>query len=163
MFMESIYALWILLFISAITDLISGKIFNAITFPFFFLGIALQMYESGVHGLGQSLLAIATAFIVFFPLYLTRVFAAGDVKLLMAFAAWSDFKSVLAMAGLSIVFGALVGVLVLLFEKGMLRSTLGVMNHLQGKGSSSTKMPFAPALLCAFCVVQVAVQRGWSW
>ncbi len=154
---------WCLLILASITDILWGKVYNALTFPFLFAGLLLHFFSSGVVQAGTSLLAIGTAFAVFFPLYFAKIMAAGDVKLLMAAGAWLDPESVLRIAGVSIVLGAVVGLIIMVARKGIVGATKSLSEHLSpSEKKQSTRVPFAPAFLCAFSILKIAESRGWS-
>lgn len=147
--------LWLLLVTSTVTDLISGKIYNLVTFPFLAIGLLAQVWIAGYSVMPAALLTVGTAFALFFPLYLFKAMAAGDVKLLMAFAAWSSTPYVIQIALLSTFIGGTVGLFILLKKKGFKESAMGVMH-------SRTRIPFAPAFLCAFMVVKIMEVKGWQ-
>lgn len=154
---------WCLLILASVTDIVWGKVYNALTLPFLFAGLLLHLFTSGAVQAGTSLLAVGTAFAVFFPLYFAKIMAAGDVKLLMAAGAWLDPKSILHIAGVSIVLGALVGLIILIGRKGIVGATKSLSEHLSPhEKKSSTRVPFAPAFLCAFSILKIAESRGWS-
>lgn len=163
MFGGSDLALSILLVVSTITDLIWGKIYNWLTFSFFFLGILLSFSQIIPEQTGvNALLSILVALALFLPLYATGVVAAGDVKLLMAYAAWRTPSLVLQMAGLSIVVGAVVGLGILLQQRGIFQIISGTFSSLSKKSDTGHRMPFAPAFLIAFLILHVALERNWS-
>jgi prepilin peptidase CpaA len=144
--------LWCLLLVASVTDLLWGKIFNALTFPFLVVGLGLRYFSFGREDLSIGLLAVGTAALVFFPLYYAHIMAAGDVKLLMAAGAWLNPSQTLKLAALTIVIGALAGILIRLFRNGLkdlFRSKL-------------TRIPFAPSFLCAISDLKIAETRGWT-
>ncbi len=147
--------LWVLLVISTVTDLLSGKIYNLITFPALALGILVQVWVGGITILPSVLLAIGIAFALFFPLYFFKVLAAGDVKLLMAVAAWSDSSQILKLALVSIFIGGTVGLIILVTKKGVKESVSGMF-------TSQTRIAFAPAFLCAMMVIKIMEINGWQ-
>ena len=150
-----------LLVISSITDLARGKIFNVITLPFLCLGIALAFASSLRNG-GESLFAVTLAFCLLFPLYRIHVFAAGDVKLLMAYGAWSQPKEVLVLTILAVLIGAAVGGIVLARYAGLRGGLLSLATHATpGKARVSHRMPFAPAFFCAFLLTRIAEIYRW--
>lgn len=154
---------WSLLIAASITDILWGKIFNALTFSFILLGIAARFFSFGPNELIQSLLAVGIAFLLYFPLYYSKVMAAGDVKLLMAAGAWLSLNSLLQLAGVTILIGAIVGVLLMVGRQGGLGALKNLANHLQNKAEKkSTRIPFAPAFLCAFSFLKIAEMRGWT-
>jgi prepilin peptidase CpaA len=70
--------------ICAVTDLVRGKIYNAVTYPAVALGLALQL---GTHGWAGAWLALAGFAVGFFPafvLFAVGALQGGDVKLLAA-------------------------------------------------------------------------------
>lgn len=160
--------LWALLVIASVTDLVWGKIYNLVSFFFLFAGVLYQFSLGGWRGGISSLLGIVVAFALFFPLYRFRVFAAGDVKLLMAAGAWSDYRVVLELGLGAILMGALVGVIVLLRAAGLKSAFGSVLQHLGGQRSQSAgprkshRMPFAPAFLCALFVLKIAEKYQWG-
>lgn len=149
-------ALWGLLIVATATDLRWGKIPNWLTFPFIVTG----PFFTGTDGL----LAVVIAFALFFPLWLTHAVAAGDVKLLMALAAWSKPSVVLQVAGVGILFGAVVGLGILLYQKGFKGSARSLAENVKSGAPSRTavRMPFAPAFFCAYLIFSVAQLRGWE-
>jgi prepilin peptidase CpaA len=154
--------LWVLLGVAFVTDLLWGKIYNAVTFPFLLLGLAIRFGMGGWTTGVQSLLAVGTAFAVFFPLYLLKALAAGDVKLLMAFGAWCQPSAVVQVAISAILIGAMVGAYLLIRQKGLRQSTHSLAEHVRSfQPRSSMRMPFAPSLLCAFFIVRIAELRQW--
>jgi prepilin peptidase CpaA len=148
--------LWALLITAAICDLIWGKVFNWVNGLFLLGGLFTQFYFGGMTAFSQSLLAIAVAFLFFFPLYLAKAFAAGDVKLLMAIGAWADPRTVIELGAVAIVFGSLIGLFLLLKKSGVRESLKSMRMHL--KITLTTKgyrIPFAPAFLSAFLLIQI--------
>lgn len=155
---------WSLLSICAATDLLWGKVYNFVTIPFFFAGLIFHFYVGGISSLTDVGLAVGMATLLFFPLYLLRAMAAGDVKLLMAIGAWTSVHVVLQIAGISILFGAFVGLVALLKHRGVAGSAGSVVLHATQRGPSmqSLRMPFAPGFLCAFFIIRIAELRQWQ-
>ena len=159
-------AIWSLLAIAAITDLRFGKIPNWLTFTFFFSGILWCAIFGGLTSLGSALSASAMAFFLFFPLTLFGVMAAGDAKLLIAVGAWTSPGLVLKLAGLSILVGAVVGVVVLLATRGLRGAATSMSEHLTttpGMARTGTRIPFGPAFLCAYALILIADGQNWRW
>lgn len=156
-------ALWLLLGIAAATDLISGKVYNAVTFSFLVAGLAYQISFQGSDYATGALMAVGAAFLFYFPLYLIKVFAAGDVKLLMAVGAWSDVNLVIRMGIAGILIGAAVGGIVLFRTTGVVAGVGRVWAEAKAKGANheGLKMPFAPAFLCAFAFLKIAEYYQW--
>lgn len=146
---------WSLLIGASITDILWGKIYNALVFPFLLAGLVFQFFESGTPALFTGLLAAASAFGLLFPLYFSKIMAAGDVKLLMAVGAWLSPKEIVSLAFISILVGAAVGLFLIVVRNGI----RGAFENFRER---KTRVPFAPAFLCAFSVLKVAEIRGWS-
>lgn len=150
--------LWSLLIAAAICDLIWHKIFNWVNGLFLLGGLFTQFYFGGSVGMSQAFLAVVVAFVFFFPLYLIKALAAGDVKLLMAVGAWSDTKLVIELGLVAIVTGAVVGAVVLFKKKGFKNTVESIKAHAKqpsGNAKQGLRIPFAPAFLCAFFVLQI--------
>lgn len=158
-------AIYILLVIATITDLRWGKIFNVVTFPFLGLGLAARFWVGGIAGLSDACIAVGVAFILFFPLYALKTLAAADVKLLMALGAWTSTRVVIELAVVSILFGALVGLVVLVRQAGVKGGAKSVAEHARSvtQPKRSHRMPFAPAFLCAFVFLKIAESYRWTW
>ena len=152
---------WTLLIAAATTDLLWGKIYNLLTFTFIAAGVILRLIVLGYSSATVSLIAIAAAFALFFPLYIIKAFAAGDVKLLMAIGAWTDIKQVLHIGLLAIIIGALVGIPILIKRRGLKKSVKAVASQLKGEPVKPIRMPFGPAFLCAFAFLKIAEMKGW--
>jgi prepilin peptidase CpaA len=73
---------------AAIWDLKSRRIPNWLSLAGIICGIALNSFLYGMAGLKQSLTGMATAFGIYFLLYLVRAMGAGDVKLMAAVGAF---------------------------------------------------------------------------
>lgn len=156
-------ALWGLLISASITDLRFGKIPNRLTFPFIILGLIFQTVTLGTAGLTQSGLAVGAAFALFFPLFAMGAFAAGDVKLLMAIASFLSVPLIIRIGILSILIGAAVGLFLLLAQKGSPAALASIRSHLRlaKPHTVGLRMPFAPAVFCAFILSQIGEYRAW--
>lgn len=157
-------AIWILLVIASVTDLLWGKIYNSITFSFLGVGFAMRFWIEGSEGALNSLLAVGAAFALFFPLWRFGVIKAGDCKLLMAVGVWTSWRLVVDLAVLTILIGSIVGAFILIRSRGLLGSTKSLAEHVSNsKPARSLKIEFAPAFLCAYFFISVGSSRGWSW
>ncbi|MFM8314136.1 MAG: prepilin peptidase [Deltaproteobacteria bacterium] len=157
--------LWIILIAASVTDLLWGKIYNSLTLTSMGAGVLIRLALGGVSSTSVSILAISTAFILFFPLYYFKVLAAGDVKLLMAIGAWSNTDFVVRIGFTSILVGAVVGFWVLLKKKGIRKSASSVadaVNFNPKDIQKRTRMPFGPAFLCSFLFFKIAELKGWA-
>lgn len=154
--------LWALLIVATITDLFWGKIFNLLVFPTILLGLICRTWIGGPASVQEASVAIFAAFLFFYPLYLLRVLAAGDAKLLMAVGAWSNSKFVLTLGAYSIVIGAAVGIWILLRKEGLKGSLSTIGDHIgHGAVATSHRMPFAPAFLCSLLFIKTAALCQW--
>lgn len=156
--------LWIILIAASVTDLLWGKIYNSLTLTSVGAGVLIRLALGGVSSISISLLAIGTAFILFFPLYYFKVLAAGDVKLLMAIGAWSNSDFVMRIGFTAVLVGALVGLFVLLKKKGVRNSASSVADAVSFDPKDikkRTRMPFGPAFLCSYLFFKIAELKGW--
>lgn len=157
-------ALLLLLVVATTTDLLWGKIYNWLTLPFLLTGLVYRFAFVGLDGGLAALASIGVAFALFFPLYIVRAVAAGDVKLLMAMGAWADFSTIYQVAAIAILVGAAVGLFALLHQKGLKGSARSVVENVRhGEPTrTATKMAFGPAFFCAYLIVSVAHYRHWG-
>lgn len=155
--------IWALLVVASITDLIWGKIYNAVTLPVIAAGLIYRPLVEGSKSGSEAMAAVALAFILFYPLWRIKTFSAGDVKLLMAIGAWSNYVIVLKVGFLAILLGALVGLVVLIRKEGLRGSAKSLFAHLRFSARRmSHRMPFGPAFLCALFVIKIAETKHWS-
>lgn len=155
-------ALWALLISASYCDLSHQKIPNILTVPFLVLGLVGQSFLHGIQGLTQSGLAVGAAFILFFPLFATKIFSAGDVKLLMAAGSFLNTVTTIRLGLISIVVGAAVGLFVLITERGTTMALMQIKGHLSLEPKTrSTQIPFAPAVFCAFLLMRIGEVLAW--
>jgi prepilin peptidase CpaA len=74
--------------VAAAGDIRTGRIPNVLTFVSAAAAFIFSMTQSGVWGLGSSVLGYVVGLALFFPLFAVGGMGAGDVKLLAAFGAW---------------------------------------------------------------------------
>src|SRR4051812_37367976 len=98
------------LIVASATDLLWGKVHNALTLPGIALGPILFFGVDRFWGYEASL-AILCAIALYFPFWLLGVFKAGDVKLAMVLAAWSSPSFIFQISIASLFAGALVGLI----------------------------------------------------
>ncbi|MBI3268570.1 MAG: prepilin peptidase [Planctomycetes bacterium] len=90
--------LFLLLIVSAYTDITAGKVYNLCTFPAFFLGLAFNYLLGGFSSttseacLVNSLLGAALGGGLFGLVYLFGGVAGGDVKMVLAIGALKGLK-----------------------------------------------------------------------
>ncbi len=162
-------SLWILLGVASYCDLRTGKIPNRLTFSFILTGILFQMFFMGTHGLSRSGLAVGAAFAIYFPLFAMRAVAAGDVKLLMGVAAWTNVQLAVQIGLLSILVGAAVGLFFMVTSRGGFVALASIKQHwtLSNRPAAGqqpldgTRIAFAPALFCAYLLTKIGGYYGW--
>ena len=71
----------------AVTDLVKGQIYNAITYPAMAVGVVLSVWQHGVPGIWLALGGFAVGFFPAFLLFALGGMGGGDVKLLGAIGA----------------------------------------------------------------------------
>ena len=153
----------------ALTDVKTGKIPNALTYPACVFGLVLGLAKAGWGGFLDSFLGLAFAFVPFFLLYLSGGLGGGDVKLMSAVGALMGFEfTALAMVN-SVFVGALIALLIVIWE-GRIRATLRYFRdtffHLFRRGSprpvldARTQVPFGVAICLASFMTLVALWQG---
>lgn len=102
---------------SLITDIVNGKIYNWLTIPSIVLGFFFSFLSMNWFVISQSFFGFFIAIILFGFLYLNRIIAAGDVKLLMALGCWGGFFYTLKVAFFSILIGGFFSLFFLILKK----------------------------------------------
>lgn len=113
-----------LLGVALVSDLRRHRIPNLLVLLGLGLGVAGQVYSSGITGLGDGLLGMLAGFAVFLPMYALGGMAAGDVKLMAMAGAFLTPHDALWAALFSLIAGGLCGFLIVLV-RGQLQQTFG--------------------------------------
>lgn len=71
-------------------DFFTRRIPNWLTLSGILIGLILQAWLGGLHGLGQGALGVLVAFVLYYPLFFFGIMGGGDVKLLMLVGAFSN-------------------------------------------------------------------------
>jgi prepilin peptidase CpaA len=106
--------------LGGVYDLLTRRIPNWITFSGAALGLAAQIYLSGLVGGLHSLLGMGIALLLFLPIYVFQYMGAGDVKLLMAVGAWFNGVAVFYIAVGAILVGAVFAFFEIVFRGRLL-------------------------------------------
>ena len=149
--------------VAAVTDLRTGKVPNAWTYPAIVIGLVWAIVAGAIQGggagaaagFGNSLIAFAAGFIPFAIIFAAGGFGGGDVKLMGAVGAISaSWECVLATALYALVIGALLAIAVMI-RRRLVRRTMArlfsaalmtaarVKPHLP---EDSPRIPFALAI-----------------
>jgi prepilin peptidase CpaA len=131
----------LLVSIAAIYDLRFRRIPNWLVLTGLLLGLGLNAFLFAWSGVRSSLLGIALAFLIYFPLYLLRGMGAGDVKLMAAVGAMVGPANWFGIFIIASLLGGVVAV-ILLLARGRLRSTLWNIGFLLQR-LGSFKAPYA--------------------
>lgn len=93
----------IILFIIMIIDVKTYKIYNIYVLPLIVLGIVYQIYENGLEGMFFSLKGIILIFLSLIIVWVIKMMGAGDIKLLMAIAAFFGYAFAIKLFAYSMV------------------------------------------------------------
>jgi len=127
---------------SVYTDVKYGKIFNKLTFPFFFLGFVYNFIFKGLSGFISSLIGFLVAFIPFFVFFQLGGVGGGDVKLLAGIGSWLGYPLILVV----IFFTAIVGLFLSLIVT-ILKGKIGMLfGNVIEEGKEASKNIFASFL-----------------
>src|SRR5580693_1842359 len=114
--------LGILVAVAAIFDIRYRRIPNWLVLAGLVVGIAWNVYSSGLSGLARASEGLGLGFILYFPLYLIRARGAGDVKLLAAVGAIAGPGNCVWIFLLTAILGGIIAV-ILLMSRGRVRKT----------------------------------------
>ena len=102
---------------AAIWDLKSRRIPNWLSLAGIICGIALNSFLYGMTGLKASLEGLATAFAIYFVLYLVRAMGAGDVNLMAAVGAFVGPGNWLMIFLITALLGGAIALTILIWRK----------------------------------------------
>ena len=119
--MDSILLVILLMVVATavITDLLSSRVPNWLTFPAMGVALALHAWQGNGDGIIFSLAGLVTGLGLFFLLYLAGGLGAGDVKLMAAIGAFVGVYGVLCSAWLAMVVGGVYAIGALCYHWGL--------------------------------------------
>lgn len=163
------WAFWgCLLFLAAafITDIKSMRIPNWITISALLVGLLTQGLMRGWHGLMMAGGGAAAGFIVLLIMYLIGAVGAGDVKLFAGIGAWTGTLFTLQVVIYSVLFGALIGWIIVLKRREIGSRSRKIISTISGfillkspflyknRHSELLRFPFmlavVPGYVCAY-------------
>lgn len=149
-----------------ITDIKSMRIPNWITVSGLLAGLLAQALMNGWDGLLKSGVGAAAGFAVLLIMHLIGAVGAGDVKLFAGIGAWTGMLFTLQVVMYSVLFGALIGWLIVLKRRETGRHTRKIFNTISGfillkssflirnKDNELLRFPFmlavVPGTICAY-------------
>lgn len=104
--------------ISAVTDLLRGKVYNAVTVPGLLIGLIFAVQRAGAVGFLEVFCAAGFTVLVLFPFYSAGGLGAGDIKLLAAVSAFMTSEAYLRCFAAAFAVGAAAGIIRLLRTRG---------------------------------------------
>jgi prepilin peptidase CpaA len=102
------------------TDVRHHRIPNVLSFGAIILGLGLQAWAFGADGILNGLGGLGVGLVILLPFYLLGGMGAGDVKLMAAIGTFLGPADAGIAAGLTLIAGSVLGVLVLLIHGGAL-------------------------------------------
>jgi prepilin peptidase CpaA len=132
----------ILLLICVVTDLKERKIYNKVLFPGFLIALTYHIFTDGWSGLSDSLLGALVGLLILLIPYLMGGMGAGDVKLLAVIGAINGITFVLMTALYMALVGGIIGVFILLFRRGVLKSMKQLIFYISCR-FQGLKVPFS--------------------
>ncbi|MCA9036924.1 MAG: prepilin peptidase [Planctomycetaceae bacterium] len=90
---------------------------NWITFPMVLSGLVYSTCVGGLGGLGAGLMGMCVGLLTLLPLYSVGGMGAGDVKLMAGIGAWLGWKVTLLAFCVSVIVGAVMAVLMVLWSR----------------------------------------------
>lgn len=106
----------ILLITCAYTDFKDRKVYNKVTYPSFFIGLAVNAIAFGWAGLLDGFLAALIAFGIGLVLLITGMVGGGDIKLLIVVGAFLGKLGLAEVTFYSVIAGAVGGLVAALFN-----------------------------------------------
>lgn len=109
-----------LLLLATLSDVTRHIIPNLLNLMILICGVAFQLEMIGLSGLMTAFSGLVVGFLIFIPFYIAGGMAAGDVKMMAAAATLLGPLSALQAAGLSLIAGMFLALLVVLFKGSLL-------------------------------------------
>jgi prepilin peptidase CpaA len=151
--------LLVLLCAAAWHDATSFRIPNAIIVIGVVLGIALNSFVPAGLGFSSAALGMVAGLVGLFPLYLLRIWGAGDVKLMAVVGAFLGFADLVGSLLVSLLAGGLIAVLVALRRRtgrllfGNLRYLVyQLLFSLQARSAGAVEAPASSAGKVAYAI-----------
>ena len=98
------------------TDLIKGRIYNAMVVPAMATGVIGSILQSPDRFL-EALSAVGAAFLILLPVYFLKGIAAGDVKLLMSASSFLSVTDTVSCIVISFLIAAVFSVAIIVFKR----------------------------------------------
>lgn len=152
--------------VALVTDIKTMRIPNWITGSALLAGLLTQGLINGWHGLLIAGGGAAAGFIVLLLMYLIGAVGAGDVKLFAGIGAWTGTLFTLQVVMYSVLFGALVGWIIVLKRREIFGRSHKIISAISGfmlfrsppllrkKDSELLRFPFMlaviPGFICAY-------------
>lgn len=150
-----------------ITDIRQMRIPNYISVTALGSGLLVQGIMNGWHGLLFTVCGAGAAFVLLLILYMMGAVGAGDVKLFAGIGAWTGVFFTLQVLMYSILFGAVIGWVIVLCKREAGRRVQGIVSRTAGflllhnsgvwRAGSANEMlrfPFmlavVPGFICAY-------------
>lgn len=156
------YILFLFLLIALYTDVKYKKLPNWLTVTGMAVGLVYHLLTGGADGIIFSVLGLLVGGGIFLILYVFRALGAGDVKLFAAIGAIVGVEVVLYLMMYSVVVAGVIGVIILLFTRTLLRKVTSAFFALLSsilskdfseledfKANKSTQFPFMYAVIPA--------------
>lgn len=110
-----------LITLAVINDLYNYKVSNKITLGFAVIGIVYSLLFYDKQNFYSSILGLIVPFVLLLPLYITKMFGAGDIKLLCVLGIYTGLKSILLSIAYSYVIGALIALIIMISRRNALQ------------------------------------------
>ncbi len=153
----------LILLVAVCTDLRARSIYN----KFILVALATALINSyvffGWAGIQTGLLGMGLAFLLTFPLFVAKIFGAGDVKLLAALGLFTSHSTIFTVIILSFIWASLIGVIYAVLNgsaKKLVSNTVGILKGLPREAIEVHKLPYAVAILMAWLSHIVMQQTG---
>jgi prepilin peptidase CpaA len=159
----------IVLAAAVVSDIKTKRVDNRFVLGAFAIGTLFQVMTAGSPGLWALGSSVLTAIVLGLPLYLMRIFAGGDFKLLVAISTLLDWKTMITVILSSLVWGAVLGLFQTIIQgnlKVVFNNLIAIfLNILSRKKPQLTQlhaMPFTVAILLGFLSHLTLSQVGWE-
>lgn len=132
-----------LVILAVINDLYNYRVSNKIIFPFCITGIMYNLLLENHQYFVSSIIGLAVPLVILFPLYITKMFGAGDIKLFSALGAFIGLRPVLTSMAYSFIAGAIIALIIMLIRRNALQRFKYFITYIKCCLLSMTIIPYS--------------------
>lgn len=152
-----------MMLIGVFDDVKNQKVHNKLVIAFFIISFLVVFLLDGSAGLFVGLASLVTAILFGVPVYMLKVFAGGDLKILIAISPLLLWKNIIILLLSSFFWGAILGVLFVVLKgnyKQFLANMYLLVSKTKPQANLTHKIPYTVALFFGLLTVWTLNSTG---